>query len=210
MTSKSIKTMNTQIAGCTARTGEKKPQSGWTIGVQPFILCGSLSSPLLWNIYSSISGGPLNQSHFVCLCVSWWVGEWQKCSASCGSSGQTKRTVLCIQAVSMEEQKALRPKDCEHMPKPESISSCNTHIPCPANWTTSGWSKVSQGFLLLLLLLGLFFVFVFKISFAFQDIKMQIGCPVLSQRHFLWSKCVLFFCSMTHKTLSHLLQSSKK
>lgn len=96
------------------------------------------------------SGGPLNQSHFVCLCVSWWVGEWQKCSASCGSSGQTKRTVLCIQAVSVEEQKALRPKDCEHMPKPESISSCNTHIPCPANWTTSGWSKVSQAFLFLL------------------------------------------------------------
>ncbi|KAM9366951.1 A disintegrin and metalloproteinase with thrombospondin motifs 7 [Symphorus nematophorus] len=73
----------------------------------------------------------------------WWAGEWQKCSASCGSSGQTKRTVLCIQAVSVEEQKALQPSECEHMPKPESLSSCNTHIPCPADWTTGSWSKCS-------------------------------------------------------------------
>lgn len=79
------------------------------------------------------------------LCASWWVGEWQKCTASCGSSGHTKRTVLCIQAVSAEEQKALQPKDCEHVPKPESVLSCNTHIPCPANWTAGGWSKVSPG-----------------------------------------------------------------
>uniref|UniRef100_A0A3Q0SHJ4 ADAM metallopeptidase with thrombospondin type 1 motif 7 n=1 Tax=Amphilophus citrinellus TaxID=61819 RepID=A0A3Q0SHJ4_AMPCI len=73
----------------------------------------------------------------------WWVGEWEKCSASCGSSGQTKRTVLCIQALSAEEQKALEPSNCEHIPKPESLSSCNTHIPCPAEWTTGSWSKCS-------------------------------------------------------------------
>ncbi|TKS69568.1 disintegrin and metalloproteinase with thrombospondin motifs 7 [Collichthys lucidus] len=73
----------------------------------------------------------------------WWVGEWQKCSASCGSTGQTKRTVLCIQAVSVEEQKALQSSECEHIPKPESLSSCNTHIPCPADWTAGGWSKCS-------------------------------------------------------------------
>lgn len=73
----------------------------------------------------------------------WWAGEWQKCSASCGSLGQTKRTVLCIQAISTEEQKALQPSDCEHMPKPESVSSCNTHIPCPADWSTGSWSKCS-------------------------------------------------------------------
>uniref|UniRef100_A0A7N6B7Q9 Peptidase M12B domain-containing protein n=1 Tax=Anabas testudineus TaxID=64144 RepID=A0A7N6B7Q9_ANATE len=73
----------------------------------------------------------------------WWVGEWQKCSASCGSSGLSKRAVLCVQAVSVEEQKALQPSDCEHIPKPESLSPCNTHIPCPADWTTGSWSKVS-------------------------------------------------------------------
>ncbi|KAK2853750.1 hypothetical protein Q5P01_006411 [Channa striata] len=73
----------------------------------------------------------------------WWAGEWQKCSTSCGSSGLAKRTVLCIQAVSVEEQRALQPSDCEHMPKPESLNSCNTHIPCPADWTTGSWSKCS-------------------------------------------------------------------
>ncbi|XP_041642010.1 A disintegrin and metalloproteinase with thrombospondin motifs 7 [Cheilinus undulatus] len=74
----------------------------------------------------------------------WWSGEWQKCSASCGSSGLTKRTVLCIQAVSAEEQEALQPSECEHIPKPASLSSCNTHIPCPSDWTTGSWSKCSQ------------------------------------------------------------------
>ncbi|KAM9408259.1 A disintegrin and metalloproteinase with thrombospondin motifs 7 [Pholidichthys leucotaenia] len=73
----------------------------------------------------------------------WWVGEWQKCSASCGSSGLTKRTVICIQAVSVDEQKALESSDCQHIPKPQSLSSCNTHIPCPAEWITGSWSKCS-------------------------------------------------------------------
>lgn len=77
-------------------------------------------------------------------CVRWWIGEWQKCSASCGGSGQTKRTVLCIQAVSAEEQKALPSRECELMPKPASLSSCNIHIPCPADWTAGNWSKVSM------------------------------------------------------------------
>ncbi|XP_068427310.1 A disintegrin and metalloproteinase with thrombospondin motifs 7 [Clinocottus analis] len=73
----------------------------------------------------------------------WWVGEWHKCSASCGSLGLAKRTVLCIQAVSAEEQEALQPSDCKHITEPESLSSCNTHIPCPADWTTGSWSKCS-------------------------------------------------------------------
>ncbi|KAM7424484.1 hypothetical protein PAMA_000702 [Pampus argenteus] len=75
--------------------------------------------------------------------VIWWVGEWQKCSSSCGSSGLAKRTVLCIQSISVEEQKAVQPSECEHIPKPVSLSSCNTHIPCPADWTAGSWSKCS-------------------------------------------------------------------
>lgn len=85
----------------------------------------------------------LHELPLVPACVRWWIGEWQKCSASCGRSGQTKRTVLCIQAVSAEEQKALPSRECEHVPKPASLSSCNTHIPCPADWTAGNWSKVS-------------------------------------------------------------------
>nr|XP_015809093.2 A disintegrin and metalloproteinase with thrombospondin motifs 7 [Nothobranchius furzeri] len=76
--------------------------------------------------------------------ATWLVGDWHKCSASCGSSGLAERTVLCIQAVSADEQKALDPGDCEHLPKPKSISACNTHIPCPADWITGSWSKCSQ------------------------------------------------------------------
>uniref|UniRef100_A0A8C7ZYV5 ADAM metallopeptidase with thrombospondin type 1 motif 7 n=1 Tax=Oryzias sinensis TaxID=183150 RepID=A0A8C7ZYV5_9TELE len=79
-----------------------------------------------------------------CPATRWWVGDWQKCSASCGSLGLTKRTVLCIQAVSAEEQKALEPSLCAHIPKPESISSCSTLMPCPADWNTGRWSKVSS------------------------------------------------------------------
>ncbi|XP_051918967.1 A disintegrin and metalloproteinase with thrombospondin motifs 7 [Hippocampus zosterae] len=73
----------------------------------------------------------------------WWVGEWQKCSASCGSSGMTKRTVMCIQAISVDDQKALPPSQCESTPKPASVLSCNTDTPCPADWTTGSWSKCS-------------------------------------------------------------------
>ncbi|XP_062417832.1 LOW QUALITY PROTEIN: A disintegrin and metalloproteinase with thrombospondin motifs 7 [Pungitius pungitius] len=73
----------------------------------------------------------------------WWVGDWHKCSASCGSSGLTRRTVLCIQAVSAEEQKALEPAQCAHIPRPESLSSCSAHLPCPADWSAASWSKCS-------------------------------------------------------------------
>lgn len=86
------------------------------------------------------------------LCVSvsrWSVGDWQKCSASCGSQGLTKRTVSCIQTVSAEEQKALEPSYCAHIPKPESISSCSAHVPCPADWITGIWSKVSLIYLIM-------------------------------------------------------------
>ncbi|CAN9506580.1 unnamed protein product [Ophioblennius macclurei] len=73
----------------------------------------------------------------------WSVGEWQKCSASCGASGRTERAVLCVQAVSVDEKKSLNSSECQHIPKPESQSSCNTHVPCPADWTAGTWSKCS-------------------------------------------------------------------
>ncbi|KAL1007674.1 hypothetical protein UPYG_G00090020 [Umbra pygmaea] len=74
----------------------------------------------------------------------WWVGEWQKCSASCGTQGLSKRSVLCIQAVGLEEKRALQPSECQHMPKPESVAPCNTHIPCPADWSAGNWSECSM------------------------------------------------------------------
>ncbi|XP_023670901.2 A disintegrin and metalloproteinase with thrombospondin motifs 7 isoform X2 [Paramormyrops kingsleyae] len=73
----------------------------------------------------------------------WWLGEWHKCSASCGHSGLARRAVLCIQSVGLEEQKALQPSECQHLPRPESVTSCNTHIPCPADWTAGSWTECS-------------------------------------------------------------------
>ncbi|KAM6943559.1 A disintegrin and metalloproteinase with thrombospondin motifs 7 [Xenentodon cancila] len=75
--------------------------------------------------------------------ATWWVEGWQQCSASCGNLGLAERTVLCIQVLSAEEHKALEPSDCKHIPKPEAITPCNTHIPCPPEWTAGSWSKCS-------------------------------------------------------------------
>uniref|UniRef100_A0A671KWA6 A disintegrin and metalloproteinase with thrombospondin motifs 7-like n=1 Tax=Sinocyclocheilus anshuiensis TaxID=1608454 RepID=A0A671KWA6_9TELE len=73
----------------------------------------------------------------------WWVGEWQKCSSSCGDIGLSKRTVLCIRSLGLDEQRALQPAECQHLPKPESIVRCNTHVSCPADWTIGSWSECS-------------------------------------------------------------------
>lgn len=48
-----------------------------------------------------------------------------------------------MRAVSAEEQKALEAGHCEHVPTPQSLSSCNTHLPCPADWSVASWSKAS-------------------------------------------------------------------
>ncbi|XP_075431506.1 A disintegrin and metalloproteinase with thrombospondin motifs 7 isoform X2 [Ascaphus truei] len=73
----------------------------------------------------------------------WWAGEWQQCSATCGTGGQHKRTVLCIQRVGLDEQRALQPTDCQHLPKPEASASCNQHLPCPAIWYQGNWTQCS-------------------------------------------------------------------
>uniref|UniRef100_A0A8B9PIG7 ADAM metallopeptidase with thrombospondin type 1 motif 7 n=1 Tax=Apteryx owenii TaxID=8824 RepID=A0A8B9PIG7_APTOW len=73
----------------------------------------------------------------------WWVGEWQKCSATCGKSGLMKRTVLCIQSVGMDEQRALQQADCQHLSKPEATAPCHREVPCPSQWTVGNWSECS-------------------------------------------------------------------
>ncbi|XP_059495179.1 A disintegrin and metalloproteinase with thrombospondin motifs 7 [Stegostoma tigrinum] len=73
----------------------------------------------------------------------WWVGEWQACSSSCGEMGTMKRTALCIQSVGLDEQRALQPSDCQHLPRPETTSPCNREIPCPSDWSTGSWTECS-------------------------------------------------------------------
>nr|XP_020831650.1 LOW QUALITY PROTEIN: A disintegrin and metalloproteinase with thrombospondin motifs 7 [Phascolarctos cinereus] len=73
----------------------------------------------------------------------WWSGEWQSCSKTCGPGGLALRTVLCIQSVGPDEQRALRPEDCHPMPKPEVTTSCNEDNPCPSSWEVGNWSECS-------------------------------------------------------------------
>lgn len=73
----------------------------------------------------------------------WWAGEWQKCSTTCGPTGQKKRTVLCIQTVGSDEQ-ALDVTECQHLLKPKTHLSCNRDILCPSDWTVSNWTEVNS------------------------------------------------------------------
>ncbi|NXX11830.1 ATS7 metalloproteinase, partial [Podargus strigoides] len=73
----------------------------------------------------------------------WWVGEWQKCSASCGAAGLMKRTVLCIQSVGLDEQRALQQADCQHLSKPDATAPCHREVPCPSQWAVGNWSECS-------------------------------------------------------------------
>ncbi|XP_053769353.1 A disintegrin and metalloproteinase with thrombospondin motifs 7 isoform X2 [Desmodus rotundus] len=73
----------------------------------------------------------------------WWAGEWQPCSRSCGPGGLSRRAVLCIQSVGPEEQRALEPPACKHLPQPPAESPCNFHVPCPASWAVGNWSQCS-------------------------------------------------------------------
>ncbi|NXI45019.1 ATS12 metalloproteinase, partial [Galbula dea] len=70
----------------------------------------------------------------------WWTGEWQKCSTTCGPTGQKKRTVLCIQTVGSDEQ-ALAVTECQHLLKPKTHLSCNRDVLCPSDWTVSNWTE---------------------------------------------------------------------
>lgn len=73
----------------------------------------------------------------------WWAGEWQQCSSSCGPGGLSRRAVLCIQSVGLDEQSALEPPACAHLPQPPAETPCNRHVPCPATWAVGDWSQCS-------------------------------------------------------------------
>ncbi|KAG8456748.1 hypothetical protein GDO86_002507 [Hymenochirus boettgeri] len=72
----------------------------------------------------------------------WWVGQWQQCSATCGPTGEKKRTVLCLKTLGSDEE-ALPSEDCHHLTKPKSYLSCNRDILCPSDWTVGNWSECS-------------------------------------------------------------------
>lgn len=69
------------------------------------------------------------------------MGGWQLCSASCGSDGIRKRTVLCVRTVAGEER-VLHPGDCRKLPKPKAALTCNRNVTCGSAWAVGNWSEV--------------------------------------------------------------------
>ncbi|KAJ8005919.1 hypothetical protein DPEC_G00122890 [Dallia pectoralis] len=69
----------------------------------------------------------------------WWVGGWLPCTASCGSAGLRKRTVICVRTVSGEER-VLHPGDCRQLLKPKPVVPCNRELPCGPEWAVGNWS----------------------------------------------------------------------
>lgn len=82
-------------------------------------------------------------AHLPLCAPRWWAGEWQLCSSSCGPGGLSRRAVLCIRSVGLDEQRALEPPACEHLPRPPAETPCNRDVPCPATWAVGNWSEVS-------------------------------------------------------------------
>nr|XP_035924580.1 A disintegrin and metalloproteinase with thrombospondin motifs 7 [Halichoerus grypus] len=73
----------------------------------------------------------------------WWTGEWRPCSSSCGPGGLSRRAVLCVRSVGLDEQSALEPPACAHLPRPPAETPCNRDVPCPATWAVGNWSQCS-------------------------------------------------------------------
>ncbi|XP_044052675.1 A disintegrin and metalloproteinase with thrombospondin motifs 12 isoform X2 [Siniperca chuatsi] len=70
----------------------------------------------------------------------WWVGGWQQCTATCGSEGVRKRTVLCVRTVSGEER-VLHPVECKHLLKPKPVVPCNRDVHCGQDWAVGHWEE---------------------------------------------------------------------
>lgn len=75
------------------------------------------------------------------LLLRWWVGGWQQCTATCGSEGVRKRTVLCVRTVSGEER-VLHPIECKHLLKPKPVVPCSRDVPCGLDWAVGNWEEV--------------------------------------------------------------------
>ncbi|XP_005924501.1 A disintegrin and metalloproteinase with thrombospondin motifs 12 [Haplochromis burtoni] len=70
----------------------------------------------------------------------WWVGGWQQCTATCGSDGLRKRTVLCVRTV-LGEERVLHPVECKHLLKPKPVVPCNRDVPCGQEWLVGNWEE---------------------------------------------------------------------
>ncbi|XP_055885699.1 ADAMTS-like protein 4 isoform X2 [Biomphalaria glabrata] len=71
---------------------------------------------------------------------TWFVGQWSKCSAECGS-GKMVRQVVCIQNL-QSSMNIVKNEECNLRHKPKTEEPCvNTN--CNAKWYASPWSECS-------------------------------------------------------------------
>uniref|UniRef100_A0ABI7XVH9 ADAMTS like 3 n=1 Tax=Felis catus TaxID=9685 RepID=A0ABI7XVH9_FELCA len=69
----------------------------------------------------------------------WELGNWTRCSASCGHLGARVRRPRCVTANGQEVSEAL----CHHLQKPlAGFQPCNIRD-CPSRWLTGAWSECS-------------------------------------------------------------------
>lgn len=70
---------------------------------------------------------PLSKKCFTPKCrTSWSVGDWSKCSQTCGKDGIQERTPFCVYSNS---RVMVDPKNCPVKNKPTAMRKCNVH-PC--------------------------------------------------------------------------------
>lgn len=89
---------------------------------------------------------------------SWWIGEWQECKATCATQGigYRKRSVLCVTQKPSKineriEVVAQLDKQCENLPKPNTIETCRIDLEncenkngssSQAYWIAEEWNRV--------------------------------------------------------------------
>jgi len=77
----------------------------------------------------------------------WWTGPWQHCSATCGTGGVRRRTVICIRSLGHDEQIALDDYFCGDLPRPSDTEACRHKSVCPDEmaWKTGPWEGICNG-----------------------------------------------------------------
>lgn len=75
---------------------------------------------------------------------SWYVGDWESCSASCGS-GLQYRAVYCQQIAVGSTPITVNNSECENTigPRPTHLRPCSTDMPCP-QWNSGPWSSCDK------------------------------------------------------------------
>lgn len=93
----------------------------------------------------------------MCSCeFQWYPGDWEPCSATCGSHGLQNREIYCIpnsvssypevvdKACKTVWKYIMNPNKCSGTP-PSNTRACN-RVPCVYNWQFTEWSEVIIAF----------------------------------------------------------------